>query len=862
MPADAGNTLSPAGLLTVLDGGAVLLPGGKVICIGGITKKEVVGGNTSYWSGPTQFLQYDPASTATTLPTLANQPSNNSGDTWTASLLLLPNGHVLYSAERNTMAEYTPDSGELAADPSWVPTITACPDALIKGHTYTIRGTLFNGVSHANSYGDDRQSATNFPIVRLTNSAGKVKYLRAFNVSGMAVATGSATITVSVEVRTDLDNGRWDLAVIANGIASATRSIQVGTRDCFFIVDRSTVSKGEVDALISLRGAPAVLNNAFYVVIEGFTPNELGGLTPGNLTTPPVVPVVVASIAGISAQLDGKVLPEDPTLSPDVPQRVTFPFKLSFDDASMFGFTGATELVTLTASLVRPSATVGNFGLLLLLQNPNPYILHGDQAAGFEWYLSVDLRVLQLGAGDKRFGATLATTGGTANVATTFVASVIQNLNSHVATLGPDFDALPQAEESSTLSLAPTDSSGTKIYNFALARVRFRDLNQDAKNVRLFFRMYPAQQTDSTFNSATTYRSATVGARVIPLLGVTGDEIATIPFFAAKRIASSSASMRTQTDPANVHATIAHDSLGGEVDTYFGAWLDINQPTEARFPARLLGSIPANLPDGPFQGTGPLLSIQQLVRSAHQCLVAEISMDGLIIPSNADPSISDKLAQRNLAFVDVPNPGLDVSRIAPQTFEVRPSPATLLDGKPDELMIDWGNMPAGGSASIYFPGADAAEAIAWAESMYVTRRLTMIDAHTITCPVGGVTYLPVAQGQGVNFAGLLSVHLPDGIQKGQEFQVIVRQITGAATGLAQTARDGREIDIVPRIATAKPEQAGGLLAQERRCFCPGDSGKHEASAAGWRDASALHLPVDREVHSSRKSMVSRLPPIC
>ena len=263
-----------------------------------------------------------------------------------------------------------------------MPTITACPDALIKGHTYTIRGTLFNGVSHANSYGDDRQSATNFPIVRLTNSAGKVKYLRAFNVSGMAVATGSATITVSVEVRTDLDNGRWDLAVIANGIASATRSIQVGTRDCFFIVDRSTVSKGEVDALISLRGAPAVLNNAFYVVIEGFTPNELGGLTPGNLTTPPVVPVVVASIAGISAQLDGKVLPEDPTLSPDVPQRVTFPFKLSFDDASMFGFTGATELVTLTASLVRPSATVGNFGLLLLYRTQTHISCTGTKPQG------------------------------------------------------------------------------------------------------------------------------------------------------------------------------------------------------------------------------------------------------------------------------------------------------------------------------------------------------------------------------------------------------------------------------------------------------------------------------------------------
>ena len=783
MPADAGNTLSPSGFLTVLDGGAVLLPGGKVVCIGGVTKKEGSGANTSYWSGPTQFLMYDPASAATTLPTLANQPSNNGGDTWTASLLLLPNGHVMYAAEQNTMAEYTPDAGELAANAAWRPTITACPDALIKGHTYTIAGTLFNGVSHANSYGDDRQSATNYPIVRLTNNAGKVRYLRTFDFSGMGVATGVATISTHVEVPTDLDNGRWDLVVIANGIASAAKSVEVGTRDCFFIIDRSTVSKGEIEGLLSLRGAPAVLNDAFYVVVEGFTPNELGGLNPGNLTSPPIVPTIVASVPGITAQLDGKVLPEDPTLHPDVPQRITFPFKLSFADSTMFGFAADTELMTLTASLTRPSGSVANFGLMLLLQNPNPYILHGDQAAGYPWYLSVDLRVVQLRAGDRRFGATLATAGTADDVATTFVTSVINNLNTHIATLGPEFDALPQAEESSTLSLAPTDSGGTRVYNFALARVRFRDLNQDAHNVRLFFRMYPAQQTDGTFNPATTYRSASNGGKVVPLLGVSGDEVATIPFFATKRVNSAAVSMRTQTDPANAHAIIAHDNLGGEVDTFFGCWLDINQPGSPRFPARLLGSSPANLPDGPFQGTGPLLPVQQLVRSAHQCLVAEINMDGFTIPSNADPSISDKLAQRNLTFVSVPNPGLeDASRIAPQTFEVRPSPMVLLDGKPDELMIHWGDTPVGSTASIYFPGADAAETIAWAESMYVSHRLTLEDAHTITCPVGGVTYIPVAQGQGANFAGLLSVQLPLGIRKGQEFNVVVRQITGVSTG--------------------------------------------------------------------------------
>jgi hypothetical protein len=33
---------------------------------------------------------------------------------------------------------------------------------------------------------------------------------------------------------------------------------------------------------------------------------------------------------------------------------------------------------------------------MLLLNSPNPYILHGDQAGGYPWYLSVDIRVFQM----------------------------------------------------------------------------------------------------------------------------------------------------------------------------------------------------------------------------------------------------------------------------------------------------------------------------------------------------------------------------------------------------------------------------------------------------------------------------------
>jgi hypothetical protein len=778
-PADAGNPLAPAGLFTVFDAAGCLLPGGRVICIAGRTTSLGAGANISYWSSPSTFFEYDPNNAGSPLTQLANQPDTGTSFTYASALLVLPNGHILYASSQQAIAEYTPDASELAFNASWKPTITACPSAMIVGHTYTITGTQLNGLSQANSYGDDQQMATNYPLVRLSNGAGNVAYLRSFNFSTLGVATGGAAVSTSVEVTGNVTPGLWNLVVVANGIPSDPVAVTIGTRDCYLIVDRNTVSKGEIDGLIALRGAPAAVDPALYVVVEGFTPMDLGGLNPGNLSSPPIKPSFPNPDPKISVQFTGAVQPEDPTMPPNTPQRFTFPYKLVFQDDTPFNFGGASHDLLVTASMNAAGSPVSNSATITLLQNPDPYILHGDTAHGKPWYLSVDIKVFQVNEGVGKFGATWAP-GGTAQAkATGFVTQMIQNLNTDPAALGPEFDALPPEEDAASLTLAPTTGGGTPVYNFALARVHFRDLNQDATNVRLFFRMWPAQQTNATYNSSTLYRSRINGeGKPIAVLGVQGDEIMTIPFFASPRVDTTTVSMATQTDDANNQPVIHHDPFGGEVDAYYGCWLDINQPNDQRFPDRLLGGNPANIPDGPYQGMGPLFPVQQLIKSAHQCLLAEISMDGLTIPANVDPSTSDKLAQRNLAFVNVPNPGVLSSRIAPQTFEIRPSPLVLqLDGKPDELMIDWGATPKDGVATFYLPGADAAETLNWANNLYLTHRLTMVDAHTIQCPVGGVTYIPIPQGGAKNFAGLMSVDLPPTIHKGQVYKIVVRQLT-------------------------------------------------------------------------------------
>ena len=78
------------------------------------------------------------------------------------------------------------------------------------------------------SYGDDAQSATNYPLVRITNNAtGDLAYARTHNHSTMAVATGSALVSTLFDVPTNIETGPSTLQVVANGIPSAEVPINV-----------------------------------------------------------------------------------------------------------------------------------------------------------------------------------------------------------------------------------------------------------------------------------------------------------------------------------------------------------------------------------------------------------------------------------------------------------------------------------------------------------------------------------------------------------------------------------------------------------------------------------------------------------
>ena len=352
--------------LTALDAPACLLPSGKVVCLAGTAALDSFG---FYFSFNPVFLEYDPNSSATTLPSLDAQPTLPSGNqTWQSLFLLLPTGQLLCTAQTNTIFLYTPDPASGSPDASWKPANISVPGTLVLGHSYTLSGTQINGLSQAVSYGDDAGMATNYPIVQLTNPvSGRVAYLHSANFSTMGVATGVKVPddlqSCTIDIRSDLATGTWNLVVIANGITSDPVPVQIAAQDCFLIVDNSTFSVGEIDTFV--KASPpvnAVFDPAFYVVVEGYTPAEIGIDTtkpiPPQLANPPILPAVPSPFPGhVKIAFSPNMIPEDPTLPP-TPQRFTFPFSMEFLDDTMFGISAS--IATLNATFSAAGNMVAN----------------------------------------------------------------------------------------------------------------------------------------------------------------------------------------------------------------------------------------------------------------------------------------------------------------------------------------------------------------------------------------------------------------------------------------------------------------------------------------------------------------------
>ena len=138
-----------------------------------------------------------------------------------SSLMVLPTGEVLIAG----YTVYQPSGTYQAA---WQPTISSYPSTVTRGSSYKISGTQFNGLSQAASFGDEVETATNYPLVRITNNAtGHVFYARTHDHSTMGVATGTMNVSTHFDVPSGMETGASTLEVVANGIPSTAVAVTV-----------------------------------------------------------------------------------------------------------------------------------------------------------------------------------------------------------------------------------------------------------------------------------------------------------------------------------------------------------------------------------------------------------------------------------------------------------------------------------------------------------------------------------------------------------------------------------------------------------------------------------------------------------
>ncbi len=589
-----------------------------------------------------------------------------------------------------------------------------------------------------------------------------------------------------------------------NGGALLAALEQGSQKDCHFVVDWGTYVKQGISEMLA-QSAPAAFPNAFYIVVEGFTAADLG-----IGTAQPVQPVLSFSPnqpSGMQVHLVGPATQDGSLL------RFTFSYNVTFTDVTGFPNPPAEITnITLTASVTGAITNwvVTSSTVVVLSSQSSPFMVPGPVS-----WLSNDIRVFQIEPGGSPMWlqnlvkelsnagiplkVALGNTGVPTTDATSFIANVIQGFNALASTAPPNhpFDGISKDESLSFLDTLPTDpATGSPVYNFAVARVRYQDALADAKNVRVFFRTFPALVVSTAYDQTTTYRRWSDGMEfgtTIALLGsqstlATGTQLETVPFFANRRIDTTAVSMDTQTDEPNVR-TIVRGPANAVAYAYYGCWLDINQPTQLPFP-----QTPSS--DGPFTNTSanPLVPVLTLFANQHQCITAEIAYDPLPIPPGATPGSSAMLGQRNLSLLPAANPGNIASRRVSSAFEIRSSARAIPPGvASDRLMIDWGNTPAGSTAMLYLPAVDAAAVIKQATKLPGSQKLALVDAHTLRFAASGISHIPIPASRGANLAALLSIELPLGIKKGQEFNVVVRHVGDVA-------------DVGPGVATT-PEQS-------------------------------------------------------
>jgi hypothetical protein len=198
----------------VADGPASVLPNGQVM----------VAGSVGVYSTPAAMFLF----TGKKFKDLPNPPGIAGDSSYNIRLLLLPTGQVLFADGSNDVEIFTNQKYQKPLSGT-EPIISSVPTSLMAGSTYKLTGRYLGGFTQANFYGDDDQQATNFPLVRITNSStGDVFYAKTHGFSSMAIGSPKR-VSTQFDVPAGIDTGAASLVVVTNGVASTPVSVTIGS---------------------------------------------------------------------------------------------------------------------------------------------------------------------------------------------------------------------------------------------------------------------------------------------------------------------------------------------------------------------------------------------------------------------------------------------------------------------------------------------------------------------------------------------------------------------------------------------------------------------------------------------------------
>jgi hypothetical protein len=196
----------------IADGPAAVLPDGNVL----------VDTNPGWGNSPSTLYEFNGTKFLTIPQPAGLNPSNTEG----GRMLVTPNGSVMLLHGDTTDLWFYHPKGTYQS--SWRPKITTkFASCLNDTGTYTVKGTQFNGLTQGAYFGDDAQSATNYPLVRFKiTGTGHVFFARTHDFSS-GVATGSKVVSTKFDIPMGTEVGAGTIEVIANGIPSKSVKVTV-----------------------------------------------------------------------------------------------------------------------------------------------------------------------------------------------------------------------------------------------------------------------------------------------------------------------------------------------------------------------------------------------------------------------------------------------------------------------------------------------------------------------------------------------------------------------------------------------------------------------------------------------------------